>query len=87
MKLMTPILQPDTELIEADAKLIRDSRITDERIQGRIFRNLVCEEEDFSYTIFSGVRFESCRFWNCAFERAEFTDIPAKESEANLPAV
>ena len=29
MKLMTPILQPDTELIEADAKLIRDSRITD----------------------------------------------------------
>ena len=44
MKLMTPILQPDTELIEADAKLIRDSRITDERIQGRIFRNLVCED-------------------------------------------
>ena len=30
MKLLTPILQPDTELIEADAKLIRDSRITDE---------------------------------------------------------
>lgn len=75
MKLLTPLLPIDSELEESDIELLKSSQRSEERIQGKIFRNLTCEDEDFSHLIFSSVKFLNCRFWNCSFERTEFTDV------------
>ncbi len=83
LKLLTPLLPKASELEEADIELIRAKQLEEERIQAKVFRNLLCEEEDFSHTLFRGVKFENCRFWNCSFERAEFTDIVFQTSDVS----
>jgi len=71
-KVLAPLLLPESELIEADENLLREGKVEEEKIEGAVFRNLICEGEDFSQLSFLGIRFENCRFWNCRFEGAEF---------------
>lgn len=73
-KILAPLLPPEAELMEADERRLWESKAEAEKIEGSVFRNLMCEGEDFSQVSFSGVRLENCRFWNCRFEGAEFVN-------------
>lgn len=74
MKSLEPFLPDQLEQIEYDTEYLKLCQAEEERVHGKLFRNMVLEEADLPHMIIAGVRFENCRFWNCIFERGEFTD-------------
>lgn len=75
MGLLKPVIQEDLELVEKAVDALFLAKECEERVQGIVFQNINIESEDLSRLIASGTKFLNCRFWNCSFERAEFTDI------------
>lgn len=75
MGLVQPVVQDELEMIEKETAVLLDAKEYEERLSGKAFRGLNAEAEDLAHLIVSGARFENCRFWNCSFERAEFSDV------------
>lgn len=75
MGFLKPIIQEELEFVEITSDVLFQAKECEERVQGILFQNINIESEDLSHLIVSGTKFLNCRFWNCSFERAEFTDI------------
>lgn len=74
MGLLQPIIQEELQLVEKASAILLKARESEERLHGILFQGINIESEDLSRLMVSGVKFLNCRFWNCSFERAEFTD-------------
>lgn len=75
MGTVQPVIREELTLIEKDTDLIFEAKKSEERLNGLLFQGVSIEAEDLAHLTVSGDRFMNCRFWNCSFERAEFTDV------------
>lgn len=75
MKRIQPLLPEELQVTECGIKFLLEGKEQEERISGRTFRDIAAEGEELSQLVVSATKFQNCRFFDCCFERSEFTDV------------